>query len=843
MFKASWGDKQFCLRLDALGLAGGWISFIVLVCVVVIQFGVFTRQETVTGPFYQEPPPSRLAIATLSSSDPPFTDLRGDEVGHRSAADLEVVLGAKKLSRPQVMHDELRRGAPSAFSHWGRSVYFTLPEDLSNTSEAKITVTYRLRLTPLWFGTSALLGIAGLVASAQLTKSFASKRFHPLNLIKYSAAYGMSVASRILIAIAGVYFATIGIGILLHEPLPTTTIMKLLPGLSRQISSGIVYIPYLLWGCAALGAIFSWMSHYRLLGQLRWRRVELDLLRIWQWALVPCLFALFLFSLSSGGWSGVASPVHMNYMSIGGLVPYSDAASYAMAPADFASTGSWNEVASRRPLAGAIRNAVYVMGGFSYSLSMIVQSAFLAGILAIAATALSRSAGLWSALAFIGCIFAIERPFLDTAMTEPLGMMMGLGAIAFLLQGFRSSSVKHCLVAFAFLALALSVRAGAQLLIPGMAMWVIIACSGTLRARILGIALGLLGVFGLSLAVTPYLSPDGSMSSVGYTLCGLARGTNWKECYQAFLPYIQAHVQEPDLVNKYLMERAREAAIANPSLVLSHLMQNVWNAAFGFPAFLINGFVKINEVQRSDALVWCAALVPGIYWRLKRRAKHQERLFWPMAIGAILASSALVMSDDGFRALHVSHAFIALLLSYGFCSPGTVLPTSSDNQVSVGAGISAFALIAIACVISPFIGERILNAETLRKAASEHPSAHSIFPNSSKLTGFIVSDADDAPVFGAPVMSLIEFKKTIEYGSLEGDFGPLTASLPTGPFAFLAGPDLNAPYVLRVYIAPVEMLTRRDVTGWVATTKPFEVPNFQQPYVYQIENTQPLAMR
>ncbi len=143
--------------------------------------------------------------------------------------------------------------------------------------------------------------------------------------------------------------------------------------------------------------------------------------------------------MSAGGWSGHVRSADFNYNSIAGLVPNSDALSYFADATRLAFVdGHWGIVSSRRPLAQAFRQLTVFLAGYSYLATLVVQAGMLAVLLFWAARSVARWRGIWAGIAFFGFVFLLHRPYLNTTMTEPLGLACALLALVSPHRGIAS---------------------------------------------------------------------------------------------------------------------------------------------------------------------------------------------------------------------------------------------------------------------------------------------------------------------------------------------------------------------------------------------------------------------
>ena len=146
--------------------------------------------------------------------------------------------------------------------------------------------------------------------------------------------------------------------------------------------------------------------------------------------------------------------------------------------------GRWAAEMSR-PLALAFRQLTVMAGGYSYvwhtarSGGLLSLSLFLAGAAALPD---GTACGLGSDLA--GLIYILVRPFLVTTLTEPLGLILVLLSVTFLLDAIQLRSLPNALLAVAGITAALFVRMGDMFLAPVLVLWVGFATAGKSARRL-----------------------------------------------------------------------------------------------------------------------------------------------------------------------------------------------------------------------------------------------------------------------------------------------------------------------------------------------------------------------
>ena len=116
-----------------------------------------------------------------------------------------------------------------------------------------------------------------------------------------------------------------------------------------------------------------------------------------------------------------------------------------------------------------------------------------------------------------------------------------------------------------------------------------------------------------------------------------------------------------------------------------------------------------------------------------------------------------------------------------------------------------------------------------------------IVPGGSRLSGFLVISDEKQLPRAVPALHASEFAKLIRATKLEDDFGRfLDRVLPHLPFAFVGTGRMDGPNYTNTYIAPPEVLLRKDVWAWRFTTRsgaPGEKPWY---YLQDVVAAEPL---
>jgi hypothetical protein len=526
--------------------------------------------------------------------------------------------------------------------------------------------------------------------------------------------------------------------------------------------------------------------------------------------------ALFLFGIAGGGWSGRVNPEDLNYMSLGSLVPYSDGFAYYHGAFNQLLTGTWSALTTQRPLAGAGRQLMMFMTDYRYVPTIVLQVSLVAFLMCVAAQALAGWIGIWSSIAFLGMTYGIARPFLPTLMTEPIGMMLALASVIFFVESFRRRAMGAALVGVTLLTAALLTRMGSLFTIPFLALWVGLAFSKSARDAGFKLLLGsgavlAVVIFGVILKHF-YGDPTTVVGgNFAYSLCGLTIGGDWQTCPKLFHAELsQLGTQEE--AARYLFWKAWEIFMERPHVFLEKLWGNARNFVHTQPLFFTEGYTRTSNANLGDHLVKVGLVAPGLAYALARHT-NLERLFWLGLLLTAIASAALVLGDDGWRALHVTHVLIAAFVSLGFTAPGVLVSEIEIRRGATQVGVAAVAGLALLYLVVPVISHLSFREKAAKLLSRQPLNGETAVLLARAVTGFVVT-SDGASKEGAvPNMPYSQFEKLIALIGLERELGPFVREQRDRvPFSFMANQfDSSSNWLL---IGPPYMLERKDVWAW-----------------------------
>jgi len=621
-----------------------------------------------------------------------------------------------------------------------------------------------------------------------------------------------------VIATCSGFVATTLYGMHAGYALPTSAAFRLFDGF--HLASVEVFIPYAVLAFAAIGAGLGWFGRREPVSARIIRRHEVALIRLWdRWGL-PVIACIFLFAMSAGGWSGHVRSTDFNYMSIGGLLPNSDAEGYLTDTVQLAYLdGHWGVLGSRRPLAEAFRQVMVFLAQYSYVATLFVQAGILAVLVFLAARSVSRWRGIWAGIAFFGFIFLLERPYLTTTMTEPLGLACGLLSLIFFIEALRRQSVPHAMIALIALTAALLMRMGSLFTIPILVLWIALFLGRSRRWCVLasGGAAVLLVVSLHGLLAWLYGSNQGPVGgNLAYTICGLSLGTDWSDCF--YRQYTAELSQLPDerAVVWFLFARAWENFVHDPGVLTWRLLENAAKFIVSQPRYLLPVHGPWSLWVKIIAGLGMLALIPGLLYSWRKRASTAERSFWIALFVSVIMSAAIIYADDGWRALHVTHVFAACFWSLAFAVPGVM--TSRNLAASPWRWQSGAALITVMAAI--FLVVPVLAREMARRELAAHPSFRSLQANEvvvlggRRVSGFLVVPDDEVLPTSVPALRISEFVRVVHLTALDPEVGSFSRDvIGKTPFAFVFAPALSIGFS-NLYVVSPRLLSEPDVWAW-----------------------------
>jgi hypothetical protein len=813
-----------------------WLLLALLGVSLVLDSGAWTRQETFQGPFRVVNTAAGLYGVAIGAGVPFWLSLRlvgAEPSGHEQNPRLTV--DGRAVDMLDTPRPEFVRGLSIDFGLAPRELRFPLPPSVANDERVELSVTYAAQLhssfhdVVLWSLQAVLLLSFGQIWRT----SNAARTERVAKVVPWAGRLGSAVpvlfpaVSYTFIACCTAYALSIGYGLLAGYALPTATAFDLAPAwLAAVIEPGL---PLAIFGFAALGAVYSWAASLGVIASNPFWHMQASLTRVWGWCGLPVIVCLFLFSLSAGGWSGHVRPYdqNSNYLSLAGLAAHSDARDYFTDTYQQAIWGSWNVLGSRRPLGEAFRQIVVLLAQYSYVGTLVVQVALVAVTLFLAARTMTRWFGIWAGMALVSLIYIQTRSFLPTTMTEPLALICTLFSIVFLLDALQLKSLPHALVALTGLTAALMTRMGNMFLIPFMAIWIVVYFAPAPRSRLRvfvlasGVVIAVLAVN--FLLAWLYASPKAATgSNFPLTLCGLSVGADWSDCARLYASELGQLADERGQAI-FLLGKSWDNFQQHPMVLLTKVASNCWGFFKHLPRFMFEGYGgALYRLSAASAEFVVLVLVAGVVHAHRGPGGSCARAFWIILFVSTAMAAAIILSDDGWRALHVTNALMACFFAVGFVAPVSSARAEGAASWRWQNGAAIFAGAFTLCLVVPMAS----HAWAVREIAM-HPaivalrSDEHVVPGGRFISGFVVVPDGTSRPLAVPSLFASDFVEMIRQINLEHDVGPfLQPVMKRLPFAFIVTGSLDEEYQSHIYIAPPLVLERRDVWAWRFKLRP-----------------------
>jgi hypothetical protein len=789
-----------------------------------LQFGAWHTEFKIAGPFAAEtnPPRASLILEVPQGPRAPWwrEPLVGDDGANLFQSPLKLRIDDQKMGPPHSLHETIRTGATTAFSHWGSHVIFSLPPGVKNGPETTVTLQYIIRPRAWVISTLAILSaLLGRLTYSEALKSFAKGRARQPtafvlripHLILFGLCWAGLAASAVYVA-SSLYASATG------WALPTTALIRWSPS-AEWAASNEPYFGYLFLMLAGVGTVATWLMSSSAFHRPLVESIEQSLRTLLARCGFPITACAFVFCVSAM-WAGIVKPSDWHYANLGGLIPFSDAGHYLAAAFDQVRDGVWNAVALRRPLAAGFRSVLLIFGNFSLPSMLILQACLVAGAACFATWAIVLWRGVWAGIAFFALTYIYARTFVPTTLTEPLGLFWALLSIPFFIEAFRDRSAGAALTAFAMTTAALMTRMGSMFTIPALLLWLIWQFGNGIASR-LKIALAaiavLLGVLGLNALLLKSYGTSQSLASsnFSYVLCGLTIGTGWQGCPAKLAAEGKALPADEAAVADQLYSMAWTNFRAKPELFFRRLADNLEQFTSDFPNVIWRGYLLgVDEPDWLFRGTLTAISVMGLVYVAVRRAKSIELAFWALVWASIAASASLIYPDEGGRALAASHPLIVMFFAMGMSSPALIPATASPPFRLSRYGWIGLAAAALLFLCVPWMTYRFSAGGSVDAVPLEKKDETFVF-GGRRMSGLLVV-RDDMPLRNdIPSVHLSDFEGILRQSGVETYQDLIHPILPPLPFAFVFAPRLEKGSVSALlYIAPPEVVERRDVPAW-----------------------------
>jgi hypothetical protein len=846
-------------------------------CLMFKGFG-WPQQEMRAGPFASETAISSQAFL-LPLGKPLLRDCcldsGGDNNEKPTRSHLRLWINGIEMGPAHAPHPDIRAGGTIGFSHWTNHILFSLPPSAENTPEVQAIIKYewRPRTTVLvlvviatvvlgllfyWGTVIDLLQMSVVIfgrarskgqrVAADFWKRWGGAIAYALARAPYGLLYVLGIVT---LSGSATYLICTAYAFATGWALPGTAFVRW-SSVGYWAAESEPYLGHLLLACAGVGTIVAWIT--RALPCAAQDAANRDEVAIGK--LFPrCLFLIVVSALvlsASAMRAGLVRPGDLQFASMGGLIAFSDAGGYISGAYDQATHGDWNVISIRRPFAAAFRSVLLFFGGFSIPNMLLIQETLLALALCYAAAAVARWRGLWVGLAFAGFAYTYVRTFGPTPLTEPLGLCWALLSVPFLIAALETRALTYALLTLAMTTLALMTRMGSMFWIPALFLWIFWYFGRVVKQRLIAGASALVVL--LSLFATNILlqrlyggSDQETGSNFSYTLCGLTLGTTWDGCLHKLAEQGIKLPPNEAAATKIVYQMAGENLKKDPAVFFHRLVAGVQSFGQGLTNWLWTGY--LGKQPAWGPRMWLLPIMTlGLLYAMLAQRRRGELEFWLLFWLSLVASASIVIFDDGWRVLTVSHPLVALFFALGMSGP--VLPLRAGQlgrsvTAKVGGTILAIAVALFFAV--PWAAHRVAGLEHLseRPSFAQEPDV-AIVAGGRRMTGFLVV-ADDAPLRAdIPTLHLSDFIKLVQDSSVEHYQGLVNPVAPEVPFGFVFTPRLEKQVSSEYrYIVPAFVMEQRDVAIWRFKTehwqtKPQDLPGYGADYWFYVTHAEQL---
>ncbi|MBS0185396.1 MAG: hypothetical protein JSS34_03465 [Proteobacteria bacterium] len=386
------------------------------------------------------------------------------------------------------------------------------------------------------------------------------------------------------------------------------------------------------------------------------------------------IFALFFLPFLYV-WAGFPFFINedMNYVMLGGVIPYSDAGSYYAGAELFLRTGEIDYWNMRRPLNALLLAIRLKIVGGDFQGALFIQAALcgLSGVFFV--QTVSQILGRRVAFISILICFLWAQTYIPTTMTESLGLCLGFLAITLLIQGTYLESASIFGVGIFVLTVGLNTRAGPFIILPFFFLWVLFSPLFKAQKKwafflIAGIILGFLYPKALLLLYGTSEGTGQMHANFASTLYGLARGgLTWVSGYEA-CEKLGITVESEQAI--WLYQESLRLILENPLNLIKGLFLNLCR----FLKFFLNIKYVFGFFSYPIDWIFVSGLPFVLYYYFlcgKSFIRHYhsfQKISDIILIGVLgsFFSAAVTFDSGGIRTFAVTMPFIALALGMPF---------------------------------------------------------------------------------------------------------------------------------------------------------------------------------
>lgn len=268
-------------------------------------------------------------------------------------------------------------------------------------------------------------------------------------------------------------------------------------------------------------------------------------------------------------------------------------------------------------------------------------------------------------------------------------------------------------------------------------------------------------------------------------------------------------------MDNFFYGEAARAFIADPSVSVRYMLSNMWRYAHGLTDLLLLQLLPITHIQDRFIYPFFVLLIPGWIYMVKHERGLLILSFGIVLFVSTVLSAAIIFGNDGMRAMHVTHPFVAMMLATGFSAPLSCRASDDQPIVSWRTGVGVIGGLMFVFLLGPPLISRIARSATAFDSNFElnHQDLR-VVPGGSFLTGFLVlPDAADLPR-EEPALHASTFARMVPIYGIDPE-PHLSELLPPVPFALVYGPVQNSLDTLSNYLTPSTVLANKSPRHWL----------------------------
>jgi hypothetical protein len=408
-------------------------------------------------------------------------------------------------------------------------------------------------------------------------------------------------------------------------------------------------------------------------------------------------------------WLGFPLPATFDglYSAIGGTIPYSDATGYISGGYHYIDLGFLDSWSMRRPLNALFFAFRLKVANGSFWYVMAIQAGLCIICLTLYLRTLRHDIGTIATGIALIFLYYYAQMYVHTTMSETLGLTLGLLTFVLLWNGWLQRNRLIFNIGIASLAVALSVRAGPNFMVPALFLLVYLDPFTSSRFKDVGWAILAFTIpfILLTKLSTIFGDPTDSgmaFSNFGCVLYGLVNGgKSWLYAYQD--PHIQSLVAGKNEAQeaRILYEESWKVFKDNPLSIVIGTIQYLGGFCYWFIRQFSFGIGIIHALTTIISVIFWLFIGFRIY--IKRYSFKREFLFLTIVFLGIAASSCIIWKDGGIRPFAVAIPFMGALFGLSFAS---LPPLIKQKIPEIILSICVVVFIVLGSLLSPFIPSR-----------------------------------------------------------------------------------------------------------------------------------------